>query len=268
MTESPRTPWVTILLAIHNGADTLDCCLESLDRQTLQDFRILAVDDRSTDTTSSILERWQGRFGSERFAILKNETNLGLTRSLNRGLAKIDTPYTARIDADDWWEPEKLEKQLAYLESHPECGVLGTAYVNVTYGKEVIVRPPLEDAAIKATMFKRNPFAHSAVCFRTALIREAGGYDNQVRYGQDYELWLRLAPRTSFANLGEVLCHRRSDSGISYRKQSAQMRQCVRTQIRYLRRYRRPLWEYAYILDPLLMALSPSFIREWKRKWL
>ncbi len=268
MTDSPRTPLVTVLLAIHNGVDTLDQCLESIEQQTLQVFRILAIDDCSDDGTAALLERWQDRLGDERLTVARNDRNLGLTRSLNRGLRMIDTQYTARIDADDWWHPEKLQKQLAYLEAHPECGVLGTAYVNVTYGKEVIMRPPLEDAAIKATMFRRNPFAHSAVCFRTALIREAGGYDDQVRYGQDYELWLRLAPRTGFANLNEVLCQRRSDSGISYRKQSAQMRQCVRTQIRYLRRYRRPFWEYVYILDPLLMALTPSFIREWKRRWL
>lgn len=263
-----RKPEISVLIAIHNGEATLDRCFESLRKQTLPDFSIVCIDDASTDTTPTMLEKWKLIFGDDRMFVINNKENLGLTKSLNQGLGRIHTKYTARIDADDWWDRSKLERQLTFLWSHSDCGAIGCSYVNIAYGKERVVSPPETDDAIRKNIFRRNPFAHSAVIFDTALVKGIGGYDDRIRYGQDYDLWLRLLPLTKFTNLPDTLCFRNADSGISYRKQSAQMRQCVQTQLRYLRLYRRPLSEYRFILDPLLVMVTPSFIRTWKRKWL
>lgn len=263
-----QPPFVTILLSIHNGADTLDRCFESIQKQTYPAFHILSVDDRSTDTTPQLLKKWQEIFGTDRLSILANEQNLGLTKSLNRGLEAITTPYTARIDADDWWHPEKLQYQIEFLESHSDHGIVGTAYTNVTYGKEKSVFPPFTDEAIRKDMFRRNPFAHSTVMFRTQLIKQVGGYDAAIRYGQDYELWLRISSLTRFANLKKILCYRASDSGISYTKQNAQMWQYIKTQFRYLRLLKRPISDYRYLIIPLLTILTPESIRRLKRKLL
>lgn len=264
--SSPFT--VSILLSVHNGAATLERCLESILEQTFQDFCLVCVDDASTDHTLNILQKFQPLFGTHRFSLLTNSNNLGLTKSLNHGLETITTRYTARIDADDWWHPSKLERQVAFLETHPDYGVIGTSYINVTYGKEKTVFPPITHEDIHKDMFRRNPFAHSTVMFRTDIIKQAGGYDTTIRYGQDYELWLRVSSHVRFANLKDILCYRASDSGISYTKQNAQMWQYIKTQFRYLRLLKRPLHDYRYLLVPLLTILTPEYVRQFKRKWL
>src|SRR3972149_3819318 len=110
---------VTVLMSVHNAEKTLDGTLQSISRQSFQAFSIVVVDDASTDRTAAVLKRWSTFFG-RRLRVLQHSSNLGLTKSLNKGLHVITTPYTARIDADDWWHKEKLEKQIAFLESHSD----------------------------------------------------------------------------------------------------------------------------------------------------
>ena len=257
---------VTILISIHNSAETLDRTFESLLVQTTQDFVIMAIDDASTDTSRDKLRVWQEKFGRERFSLLINDVNLGLTRSLNRGLENIHTLYTARLDSDDWWEAEKLQKQIDYLDTHPDCGIVGTDYTDHLLRTQKTHILPKTDAAIRSSIIRRNPFAHSAVMFRTKLIQEAQGYDETVRYGQDYDLWLRLFPKTTYANLEGTLCHRNAIDTLSSKKQRAQMLQCVQTQLKYIKLYHLPCTQYRFILEPLLVALTPSWIRSVKRK--
>ncbi|MEK9174317.1 MAG: hypothetical protein AAB845_03595, partial [Patescibacteria group bacterium] len=106
----------------------------------------------------------------------------------------------------------------------------------------------------------------STVLFRTEFVKALGGYDSNVRYGQDYDLWLRLLPKTCFANLPAFLCHRNAMDTLSSQKQREQMLQCVKTQLKYLRSYRRSLLEYRFILEPLLVALTPAWLRSLKRE--
>jgi len=261
-------PLVSILISAHNGEATLDRCFESIQKQTFQNFSIVCVDDASSDKTPILLGQWEQRFGKDRFTILANTRNKGLTQSLNMGLQRIQTTYTARIDIDDWWDPTKLEKQIAFLDRHKECGVLGSAYTNIGYGKQTPVFLPETDSLLKKYLFYRNPFAHSSVIFRTDLIKKFGGYDNAIRYGQDYELWLRVSAATTFANIPEILCFRNADSGISCSHQNAQMWQYIKTQCRYIRKLRRSSLEYRFVIIPFLTILTPPFIRLWKRKWL
>lgn len=257
-----------ILIALYNAEKTLDKTFESLLAQTSQDFRIVAIDDASSDATYSRLMVWQTRFGQERFTLIKNKLNLGLTKSLNVGLATISELYTARIDADDWWHPEKLAKQVVYLDTHADCSLVGSFYENISSRGSKLISLPETDTEIRRSIFKRNPFAHSCVLFRTDRVKYLGGYDEAVRYGQDYDLWLRLLPETTFANLPEVLCFRTTEDTLTARRQREQMLQCVKTQLKYLRRYNRPLIEYHYILEPLAVALAPEWLRTLKRKYL
>ena len=257
-----------VLLSVYNAAPTLDRTLASLHSQTFQDFRIVAINDASTDTSHDLLMNWQERIGSDRFTIIENEYNLGLTRSLNKGLSIIHEAYTARIDSDDWWHPEKLKKQVAYLEESQSCGVIGCFYENFTQKRSKVVIVPVTDAEIKSAIFKRNPFAHSAVVFQTELVKNAGSYSENLRYGQDYELWLRLMPETVFHNLPEILCFRSAENTLTARKQRAQMFQSVKTLWQYLRQYHRPLNDYGSLLEPILVALAPDWLRSLKRRLL
>lgn len=257
---------VSVLLSVYNGAKTLDRCFESISRQTLPDIHILCLDDASTDASREIIERWKNKLGN-RITVIKNDKNLGLTLSLNKGIDAITTPFIARIDADDWWEPAKLEKQVAFLNAHPDYGVVGTNYINhtSTQGKKVTV--PETNDEIKKTIFWRNPFAHSAVCYRTEAIRKAGKYNPTVRYSQDYELWVRCLSQTKFHNLQEFLCHRTLGEGISVDKQNKQMRQYLKVLWTYLPLYHRPFSDYGAIFEPIIVLLTPDWIKRLKRRF-
>lgn len=257
-----------VLISLYNAEKTLDRTFESLNAQTFQDFRIVAINDHSNDDTLKLLEKWRSAFGEDRFAIIDNETNIGLTKSLNKGLSSVKELYAARIDADDWWHPEKLEKQIAFLDRSPNHGIIGCNYINMANGQEKRVVLPETDEAIKKDMLRRNPFAHSCVVFRTDITRNIGGYDESIRYGQDYELWLRCSLKTKFYNIQEFLCFRNAESGISFERQNEQMFQCLKTQMRYIRELRRSPFEYRFLLEPLAVILTPAFIRDLKRRFL
>lgn len=262
------TPPISVLISVHNGAKTLEKCLKSVCTQTINTISIVFIDDCSTDDTLTVLETIQKTFPHIPFTILKNEQNLGLTKSLNKGLKEIHSPYTARIDADDWWHPKKLELQFAFLTSHPEYGIVGCNYINYSPHSERTVHLPETDALIRARMMKRNPFAHSCVIFRTPLIQELGGYDTTVRYAQDYELWLRSLPHTKFYNVQETLCYRLLGQGISAQKQKQQMRQVLQTQLKYIRKYHLSLFTYIYMTESLINIITPEFIRRIKQRFL
>lgn len=262
---SAETPSLTVLLAVYNGDRTLERALEGLKKQSFQNFSLCCIDDASSDHTSQLLEKWQGIFGEARFRILRNNMNLGLTRSLNKGLATITTPLTARLDADDWWHEKKLEQQVRFMYDHPGYGLLGCNYVNIIKKTSRPIICQENDSTIRKSILRHNPFAHSCVVFETALVKKLGGYNENVRYGQDYDLWLRMLPHTKMHNLQEFLCFRNAESGISQEKQNAQMRQCIRTQLKYLKMYHRPFWEYTAILEPLLVILVPEFLKKYKR---
>ncbi len=257
-------PHTTVLLSVHNSAATVARTLESVFEQTLSP-QVVCVNDASTDATAAILREWQGKMG-KRLRVVTNTANLGLTKSLNKGLSAISTPYTARIDADDWWEPTKLEKQINFLEANPDYGVVGCFYTNHSYHKKYVVSPPVTNETIRKRMLFQNPFAHSCVVFRTPLIRDMGGYDETVRYGQDYELWMRCWPKTKFFNLPEQLCHRSFTGGISIEKQHEQMKYAIQTRVKYIRQYRLPFLSYRSIIEPWIVRLTPRWLADAKRR--
>lgn len=264
------TSKITILIAVKNGADTLDRSFDSIFNQTYTDYSVLCINDFSTDNgkTAAILNNWKNKFENNQFTIINNDENLGLTRSLNKGLDSIDSTFTARIDADDWWHPEKLEKQIRFLEENNQIGIIGCNYVNVGFGKERKIILKETNQGIRQSIIKRNPFAHSCVAFRTKLIKELGGYDNLVKYGQDYELWLRCYPKTKYHNLQEFLCFRSTEKGISIERQKQQMWQGIKTQVKYIKEYGLPKKNYLHIFELLMLILIPDFIKRLKRKFV
>lgn len=263
-------PHISILIGVYNEALTIDACFASIHAQTYDDYEIICIDDCSTDGTQDILLSWQKRFTPDQLIILHNPKNYGLTRSLNTALKKARGQYIARIDGDDIWEPAKLEKQVAFLKSHPDYGIVGCNHTNVYKGnitpKQILLPETHEEISQK--LFRRNPFAHSCILAKTDLLRQVGGYNTNIYYGQDYDLWLRCFPLTRFHNLQESLCARNISGGISVTKQDAQMWQSIKTRIKYIHKYRYNLKNYFYLLEPLGVILTPDGIKKLKRRYL
>jgi len=187
------SPLVTVLMAVHNGADYVEAAVDSILRQSFTDFEFLIVDDGSTDDTALRLTR----FTDPRIHRVRNDANLGLARSLNRGLALARGALIARQDADDVSHPSRLAEQAAFLEREPAVAVLGTQvrYID-TRGRTVSVAPwpkSTSALAIRWQLLFDGPFVHASVMFRRDIVwATLGGYDESFVTSQDFELWSRV----------------------------------------------------------------------------
>jgi glycosyltransferase involved in cell wall biosynthesis len=186
---------VSILLPFRNAAATLDAAIASMADQTYTEWELRLIDNSSFDESPAIAQRWAER--DQRIHLL-HEPRIGIAHALNSGLAQAKGRYIARMDADDISHPERLAKQVAYLDAHPEVGVLGTSTsfastVGESRGMQAFVQ--WQNALISphdhyVKRFVDAPLAHPTVMFRRELVEQHGGYDTGP-LPEDHELWLR-----------------------------------------------------------------------------
>jgi glycosyltransferase involved in cell wall biosynthesis len=205
-----KTPAVSVIMTVYNGQAYLAQAIESIRRQSLSDFELVIVDDGSDDRTPEILA--QAQADDLRIKVI-SKPRVGRARALNVAWRQARGTYIANLDADDLAEPTRLEKQVAFLQQHPEVGLLGTAckYVRENTGQERLARRPLTDAELRAALVQYDPFVHSSVMMPRQVLEEIGGYNENFKVGIDYELWVRIACHYRLANLPEVLAVRRLD---------------------------------------------------------
>jgi len=203
-------PSVSVLLPCYNAAATLSEALESLAEQTLTDFEVVLVDDGSTDDSLAIAQAWADR--DRRFRLIC-QSHRGIVGALNAGLEACLAPCVARMDADDRSHPERLARQVAFLEAHPDvvvvgCLVKGYPPEQVRQGFSVYLEwlnSLIEDSDIRREIFVESPLAHPSVTFRKDWVERVGGYQDRG-WPEDYDLWLRLyLAGARFAKISEVL---------------------------------------------------------------
>ncbi|MBL8002034.1 MAG: glycosyltransferase [Flavobacteriales bacterium] len=201
---------VTVLLPFRNAARTLDAAIASITAQTLREWQLLLIDNASTDEGAGTAAEWTAR--DARIKLLR-EPAVGIAHALNTGLFHADTPFIARMDADDVSHPERLARQLHFLQAHPDIGVLGTRTVFTTTVEKssgmawyvdwqnALLTP--HDHYVKR--FVDAPLAHPTVMFRRSLVEQHGGYSTEP-LPEDHELWLRwMDAGVRFAKLPEAL---------------------------------------------------------------
>ena len=188
--EADITPRVSVVMAVYNGRDYLRLAIESVVSQSFESLEFIIVDDCSTDDTPQIIRS----FGDLRIVYTRNAENIGQTASLNVGLGRARGELIARIDADDVWHPEKLEKQCQFMADHPEVTVCGTWADRIGRSGEVIgtFLPPTDLLEIRYRILWASPVCHVSVVMRRAAILECGGYLPQYRFAADYALWSQL----------------------------------------------------------------------------
>lgn len=257
-------PAVSVLMSVRDGAPWIADAVASVLGQTAGDLELIVIDDGSTDGTAAVL----AAVADARLRV-ERQPPAGLTASLNRAVALARAPLLARLDADDLALPERLARQRAFLDAHPEVGVLGTAAREVDpAGRDVrVVRPPTDDAAIRRALIRRNPFVHSAVMLRRALVERAGGYDESLPVAQDYDLWMRLGPLTRFGNLPDALVVRRLLPGrVSVTRDDDRLRAEARVRWRAVRSGAYPPWCAVFALRAALaLAIPPALRRALRR---
>lgn len=215
-------PNVSLLLCVHNGAAYLPACLNSILTQSFTDFELIIIDDCSTDDSPAIFHA----LTDPRVKIFRNPENLGLTKSLNRGLGRVQGSYIARIDADDTMHPHRLQQQVDFLENNPDYGIVGSfaQQMDANGTPTSIQKMPVTDAEIQWFSLLSSPFLHPTVMLRqSTLDAHALTYDPTFRTTQDYDLWARMLRVTKGYNIPLPLTHLRvHEQAISHTKKAAQ----------------------------------------------
>ncbi|MGB4846247.1 MAG: glycosyltransferase, partial [Ferruginibacter sp.] len=193
-----------VVMSVHNGCCYLAEAIESILVQTLKDFEFIIIDDGSTDGSTEVLKKYAGYDDRIRLIIQKNH---GLPKALNIGLTVAHGKYIARMDADDWAVPHRLQVQLAFMESNPEITVCGSAIEIYEYPNKHW-NPPCAHHEIMARMLFESCLYHPTVLYRKDdLLHYTQGYSEEFTKAQDYDLWQRLGrnSKVRFANLAEPL---------------------------------------------------------------
>ncbi|EHJ02070.1 glycosyl transferase family 2 [Clostridium sp. DL-VIII] len=196
-------PMVTVLMSVYNGEKFLKEAIESILDQTFTGFEFLIINDGSTDNSVKIIESYK----DPRIRLINNEKNLKLIASLNKGISLARGKYIARMDCDDVSMPERLEKEVEFLESSPDYGLVGTHYTVIDgEGKEQYnVSYPSSNELIKLFLSLNCPLAHGSIMGRTELFKK-NLYGSKESYAvEDYELWTRIAKMTKIHNIPEYL---------------------------------------------------------------
>lgn len=195
---------ISIILPTYNGSKWLRKAIESVQRQTYTNWELLVIDDGSIDNTAQIVTDLAQK--DARIVYIKNERNLGIQKTLNKGLKQAKGEYVARIDDDDQWiYKDKLKKQIEFLEKNSDYVLVGTGVVVVDEEENEQFRylVPETNTEIKNKLLGKNCFVHSSVLFNKSAVLEIGGYSEskEVYHIEDYDLWLKLGTKGKLANL-------------------------------------------------------------------
>ena len=220
MSLSADTPRVTVLMPVYNAAATVREAVDSVLAQTYGDFEFLIIDDGSSDETARIVRSYDDpRIRSE-----SNGQNLGVVRTLNKGLDLARGEYLVRMDADDVSLPDRLARQVAFMDEHPTVGACGSWVVTMGDKTADILRYPCAPEDIKAHLLFYNVIVHPSVCLRQAAFpANELRYDEGFPHAEDFELWQRACRAFPLANIDRVLLrHRIHEHSVTRRNQSAQ----------------------------------------------
>ncbi|MBW2003738.1 MAG: glycosyltransferase [Deltaproteobacteria bacterium] len=233
-------PLITVLMAVYNGEKCLDHTIESILSQTFTDFEFLIINDCSTDRTADVIRS----YNDARIRLHSNETNIGQTKSLNVGLNLAKGKYIARMDADDYSMPNRLERQYHYITQHPEYSVVGTdcLVMDESNAKRSISKGYFKYEDIIIKLLTGSPINHVSVLMNRADIVRIGAYDPKYKISADFDLWSRLIRQGyKITTLREVLCaYRVSEGSYSNRNEARKVKEntdIIFENIRYISNY-------------------------------
>ncbi len=227
MDNNIKNPIISVVLPIYNGEKYLGEAIQSILNQTFTDFELLIIDDCSKDNGLEIAQSYK----DPRIRILKNEKNLGLALSIDRGIQESRGQFIARMDQDDIALRQRFARQILYLENHRDIDIVGTWATTIGEKTGVKIRRPTNPDEVKASLLFRTSLIHPTIMIRKSFLEKNGvryGHfeNNTVGFIEDYDFYTRAIQFGKLANISEVL--------LKYRKHSAQTSvEKVKTQIEF-----------------------------------
>ncbi len=257
MNDNPK---ISVIMGIYNCATYLQEALDSLYAQTYKDFEIILCDDGSSDDTYKIAKENQEKHPE--IVLLKNPHNLGLNQTLNNCLEVARGEYIARMDGDDTCDPTRFEKELNFLEAHPEYAIVSVPMHH--FDEKGIFRTGRGGGEPLPTVYaKHSPFCHAPCMVRAEAYRAVGGYtvSDKLLRQEDYHLWLKMYEK-GFRGyiLNEPLYSMRDDrNALSRRNWKSRKNEAY---VKYLacKKLHLPLRYYLYCFKPIILYMLPKKI--------
>jgi len=200
-------PFVTVFTPNYNSSRYISETIESIINQTYSNFEYLIIDDGSTDNSWEIIQKYAKK--DKRIKILRNEKNLGIVKTRNKGLKERapKSKYFAIIDSDDISKLNRLRIQVEFLEKNQDYGLVGSNICIIDEDSNLVGfrQYPSTDNEIRKKITRFNPFTQSSVVIRTMAINQVGLYDEKWDVCQDYDYWLRIGVNWKLANIDKPL---------------------------------------------------------------
>lgn len=207
-------PLVSVIIPCYNAEKFVEQAVRSIMEQTYQNLEIICINDCSKDSTGTILRKLAKE--DSRIVCVENEENLKLPKTLNKGITLAKGEYIARMDADDISLPERIEKQIKFMLSHNDIDIVGCNSQHIDeYGNIRAYRTymPIEHRKIAKQMTWKCVLVHPSVLAKKSFFEDVGGFNEQLSYAEDYELWISAIIKSKkMANLQDILLHYRIHS--------------------------------------------------------
>lgn len=264
--QLPRQPKVSVIMPVFNKERYLKEAIKSILSQSFINFELIILDDGSTDNSFKVIKS----FKDQRIKVFKSKKRQGLAKGLNFLIKKARAEYIARMDGDDLSIKDRLKLQTEFLDKNHEVALVGS-WAKVIDGKANIIgqfKHPCKYSKIREVILSYNPFIHSSVCFRKKIFNNLRGYDEELIYSQDYDLFLRMAVSHKCVNIPEFL-HKFRWLG-DYKKQKKQHLTALKIRLKAVSQYNYKKWEVIKLLKPALYYLIPPKIKKiyWDNKFI
>lgn len=250
---------ISVIMGTYNCASTVSASIDSILMQTYDNIEFIICDDGSTDSTYEILEEYKHKY-PDKIVLIKNEKNMKLQYTLNHCLKYVTGDYVARMDADDVSKPNRFEKQVTFLQSHPEYDLVGTGE-EIFNGKEIIGEIMLDEYPNAMTFTRNNPFSHETIMTYPYVYRKLGGYslDKYAERVEDKELWFRFfeAGFKGYVLQEILLTDLENDAAYKRRKYKYRINSAIVT-LRGYKKLHIPKKYWIKPLFPLVYGLIPS----------
>lgn len=259
-------PKISIIFPVFNSEKYLSESLESIFNQTIKDFEIIIINDNSSDNSPNIIIKTKKEYSNFQIKIIHNKSNIGLTKSLNKAFKKSRGEFIARMDSDDIAASDRLEKQLNFLNNHPEVGLVGSNSIFVDKNKKKIAYTdyPLNDIDIRAHFFFHNPINHPSILFRKKLFR-SNPYSPQYKTTQDYYFYYCLMSQTKLANIKDYLMTQRIHSNsVSFKYKNIQLTNALNIQEKYYLSVTKKKFDHQkfFILNKYFLGDKNTFLKD------
>lgn len=214
-------PRFSVIMPLYNKAPYVRKAIKSVVAQTFEEWELIVVDDCSNDGSSEIVSQ----FTDPRIRIIRLAENVGVSNARNKGVTLSTASHVTFLDADDWWEPTFLEEMAKFIERHPDAGIYGSGYYIVKNGKKHLAPIGVEETFIEGEINYCQVYARTlcmplwtgAVCIPHTIFNEMDGFKSQLKLGEDFDLWIRIALAHNTILLNKPLSNYNQDVDITFR---------------------------------------------------